>query len=698
MKANVLDRLLQPATVAIVGASADPRKTTGRPLRYLRKHGFAGRILPVNPKYPMLDGLECFPSIAALPVTPDAAIVLLDPAQAEDAVRQLAQRGTGAAIVLAGGYCETGEEGAERQRRLREAAGSMRLLGPNTIGLINVAGKVMLSASGSLEVDVLQQGGVALISQSGGVLGSLLSRAAYRGVGFSALVATGNEADLDMADFIEYFAADPATSVIALYMEGLRDVDAFRAAAFKAAKAEKPIVVFKIGRSEAGARSASSHTGALAGSDEIYDALFKQVGAIRLTTFADLLDVPATLASKRRLNGRNLAVLTSTGGAAALITDACGMVGFSMPRPDAITIARLGTLMVGDGAVPDRNPIDLTLAGLKHDIFKSAIATLLESPTYDGVVVVVGSSGIDQPDLVAKPVLENLALGGDKPVVVYVSPSAPAIIRNLTQQGVPTFDAPESCAAALAAIIRSPVRLTRVPAATAAKSAFDLDGLRAGPLDETEAKVLFARFGIPAVREFAAASPNEAAKYARQLGGPVVLKVLSREIAHKSDLGGVLIGVAPSEVAARCIEMRELVTRNSTHQLEGFLVQELVEDGVEMILGTIRDPQLGPTILLGAGGIATEIFGDTALRLPPLDRADAVEMLAKSSQPTYSRGIPRWQAVRYRRPDQFGIGFLAYDCHPRRPPDRSRDQPPLRLARRKRCEGGRWPRQTCLSS
>ncbi|WP_312543611.1 acetate--CoA ligase family protein, partial [Achromobacter mucicolens] len=334
---SALDKLLRPRSVAVVGASADPAKTSGRPVAYLRKHGFQGSIYPVNPKASEIDGLRCYPDIRSLPQAPDVAIVVLGAERTQQAVRELSAIGTGAAIVLASGYSESGEEGARRQQALREAAGAMRILGPNTIGLVNLTDRVTLSASGALEIDDLQPGAVGLVSQSGGILGALLSRAAARGVGLSKLISTSNEADLEVADFVDALADDPATQVIALYLESIRHPAKFRAAARKARTAGKPVVAFKIGRSESGARAAASHTGALAGADAMYDALFEDAGIIRAQTFSDLLDIPAALAHARKLPGRRVAILTSTGGAGTLVADCLGLAGFELPAPDDAT-------------------------------------------------------------------------------------------------------------------------------------------------------------------------------------------------------------------------------------------------------------------------------------------------------------------------------------------------------------------------
>ncbi|KWR92018.1 acetate--CoA ligase family protein [Cupriavidus sp. IDO] len=625
-----ISRLVRPRSVAVIGASADPAKTSGRPVSYLTRHGFDGAIYPVNPKVDAIDGLRCYPDIGSLPEVPDVGIVLLGAERAHQAVRELAQRGTGAAIVLASGYTETGAEGARRQAELIEAAGSMRLLGPNTIGLVNLTDNIPLSASGALEMEHFPAGSIGVVSQSGGILGALLSRAAARGIGLSKLVSTSNEADLDLADFIDYLADDDATRVIALYVESVRHPEKFRAAALKAAAAGKPVVAFKIGRSEAGARAAVSHTGAMAGADRMYDALFRQVGVIRAQTFSDLLDIPAALATGRVLQGRRVAVLTSTGGAGTLVSDSLGVSGFETPAPDAMTAERLRGLQKGDHAALDRNPIDVTLAGLQPDLLRGAIRALLASPSYDAVAIIVGSSGLAMPDLMADAIRDCLP-ESDKPVLAYVSPHAPQAAVVLNQRGVPAFSAPESCAVALGAMLAAgQLKAVSTAPPTCASNDIDTSDLKPGSLDEAAAKQLFARFGLPGVREVVVTNGDEALAAARDLGERVVLKILSSAITHKSEVGGVAVGVAPHDVPARLASMAEDVRGHTGSAPARFLVQEMVSGGVELILGMHRDA-LGTAILLGMGGVTAELFQDTTMRLLPpsggLSRDEALAML-----------------------------------------------------------------------
>jgi acyl-CoA synthetase (NDP forming) len=705
-----LEPLVRPRSVAIVGASADRRKTAGKPAAYLKKHGYAGRLYLVNPRYSEIDGVACFPSVADLPEAPDVALVLLGADSAADAVARLAQLGVHAAIVLAGGFAEIDAAGAERQAALVEAArggsprplapnaqpeldataprpprantmrssgpNTMRLLGPNTIGIVNVVDNTALSASGALELDSLLPGSVAVVSQSGGMLGALLSRGTAHGLGFSRLISTGNEADIDVCDAIEYLLQDAETRVIALYLESVRRPLRFRELARQAATCEKRLVVYKVGRSEAGAESATSHTGALAGTDRVYDALFRQMGVVRVDALDGLVDVSVGLARGKRLYGSRLGILTSTGGGGSLVADACGVRGFVAPPPDPPTADRLRAALVGEAAMAERNPIDLTLANLRGSTYRDTIGALVDSPSYDGVVVVVGSSGLEDPSLAAAPVREAEA-GTEKPVVVYVNPHAMNIVSYLNSVGVPAFSTAEGCAAALAALrvgegvarqptsphaqpagdqaetravsspggraadhaetqaLPSPVRhegdqgqtqavssTVRRGGASVERGALSSPARRGGgrSLNEAEALALFAELGIRVARHAVAHSPEEAVGAAESLGlERVVVKMLSRAMTHKSDVGGVKLDVPLAEVAATCRQMGQ--------HAEGWLIQEQIHAGTEMLLGLIRDAQLGPALVLGAGGTATEVFGDASLRLLPLQHDDPREML-----------------------------------------------------------------------
>jgi acyl-CoA synthetase (NDP forming) len=614
---NIISRLMRPQSVAVIGASADITKTAGRPVAYLLKHGFSGQVYPVNPKATEICGLPCYPDIASLPEVPDVGIVLLGAERAHQAVKELSQIGCIAAIVLASGYTEVGEEGAKRQAELIQAAGAMRILGPNTIGLVNITDGIVLSASGALEMAHFPSGTISLVSQSGGILGSLLSRASARGIGLAKLISTSNEVDLELADFIDWLVDDEATKVIALYVETVRNTQKFRAAALRAAQAGKPIVAFKIGRSEAGAMAAISHTGALAGSDRMYDALFKQTGILRAQRFDELLDMPAALATGRILCGNRVAILTSTGGAGTLVSDALGVTGFETPSPDIETAAKLRALQKGDHAALDRNPIDVTLAGLQPELLKGAISAVLSSPTYDALVVIVGASALAMPELMSNAIKSCMSLS-DKPILAYISPDAPHIGSLLTQGGVPAFSAPESCSAALVAMLHASQTAATEPVASRVTPA-QLSAIKAlpvGSLDEEQAKRLFSSFGIAAVSETIVTTPQQAQTAIAALGERVVLKILSSEILHKSEMGGVAVNVSIATISNRFLQMTQDVKNKAGITPERFLVQEMVSGGIEIILGMHRDV-LGVAILLGMGGVTAELLQDTTLRFMP---------------------------------------------------------------------------------
>lgn len=620
-----LESMTRPKAVAIVGGSADPSRIAGRPVKFLRRGGFAGEAYLVNPSTPVVEGFTSVASVGELPYAPDVAFVATGARAAVGAVGELSALGTPAAIVLASGYAETGPDGVALQEALLDAAGPMRIVGPNTLGIINLSGGVYLSASDALETPGLESGRIGVASQSGGIMASLLSRAAGAGIGFSKLFATGNEADIEVSDCVEYFADDDETSVVALYLETLRDPDRFLAAAKLAARRGKRLVCYKVGRSDAGALAATSHTGALAGSDRVFDAFFERAGILRATRFSELLEIPAALATNQTMHGRRIGVLTTTGGAGTLIADAFGALGFELPQPSSAVVERLEAVLPDVELDLSHNPIDLTLAGIREEVMVPVIETLTASDDFDAIVVVVGASGVAQPRLVADPLIACAARPGAKPIFAYVSPHIPEVLARLNREGVPAFEAPESCAAALDALVelrhRSSVNRGLMPNPSA-----PIDGRL---LREDGAKELLATYGIQSPRRVVATTHEAAGAVAKTLDGPLVVKVLAEGLAHKSDVGGVVLDVAPDDVGMVAEAVLDRVREALPGVLlTGVLVEEMCS-GVEVILGMVRDPALGPTILLGSGGIAAELLGDTALALPPLELDEARELIGR---------------------------------------------------------------------
>lgn len=619
-----LSRLLNPTSVAVIGASADPRKTAGKPIAYLRKHGFLGQILPVNPKADNIDGLPCFRSVDALPTAPDVAMVMLGAAHVPQTLEALAAKGTGHAIVVASGFGETGQVGKARQDQINDARGSMRVLGPNTIGLVNVTDAISLCASGALEIDNLRSGPIALVSQSGGILGSVLSRGVAQGLGFSKLISTSNEADITVSDCINALVDDPATQVIALYLESIRDANVFRVACQKAHAAGKPIVAYKVGRSEAGARAAVSHTGAMAGDDAMYDAFFASTGVIRVLQYNDLIDVSAALLQSKTLAGPRIAVLTSTGGAGTLIADNLGANGLQTPAPGTLTAQALRALQEGEQAVLDRNPIDVTLAGLDPVLLRSIIRALLASDDYDGLIVVVGSSSLGRPTLVADAIAE-CAPESEKPILAFISPHAPMVLEVLRERQVAAFTTPEACAnACLAMWQRSQFlgKLTQATAAVAPDAPVALsDELKQahGTLDEWTSYQLLNQFGVQPVPCRPVFDESTARAAAQAFGGPVVLKVLDSGIAHKSDMGGVRLNLVADTIGSAVATMQQAIRDKLGRNPQGFLVQKQQAFELELIVGLKRDA-LGTCLLVGAGGLLTELTGDIASCMLDPDR------------------------------------------------------------------------------
>lgn len=633
-----LARLLAPRSVALIGVSDDPARLTGRPLRYLRAAGFPGPVYAVNPRHRTVQGQPSYRSVDELPAAPDLACVMVPAGATPAAIAECARRGTGGAIVFSGGFAEAGEEGRQLQQRVLEAAGGMPVIGPNSVGLVSVAARAVVSPSLALERFVPEPGPIALVSQSGGMLGALLSRGSHRGLRFSHLISTGNEADLDAFDFADLLLDDPSVRVIAVFLEAIRNTGTARRVAERAATLRRPLVVYKIGRSGAGQRAAASHTGALVGTDAVWSAFFRQCSMIRVATVEGLLEVANFLAKAVPLRGTRVAVLTSTGGAASVIADRCGELGLELPPPDAASTARLAAVL--PGISPRANPIDLTLAGLDARVVGETCAALVGSGGYDALVAVLGSSSELHPEITARPLADGAPRGF--PVAVYVNPQADETVRFLESAGLATFRTPEACAEALRlAHDYGRALAPRHPAASAepvAGPAWLPSG--GGVLTEWEAHRLFGHFGVPMARARVARACEEARAAAAEIGYPVAVKAVTRLITHKSEHDAVVLGVA-DDPALDAAVTRLLRTIPGT---EGVLLMEMVPAGVDLVLGVKRDPQVGLVLAVGLGGVAVEVYADIALRVLPVSREDVEEMLREL------RGVSLLRGVRGRPP------------------------------------------------
>ena len=596
-------QILHPASVAIIGASDDGTKTTGRPLRFLRQAKFAGRVYPVNPNRDTVQGERAWPSVDALPEVPEHAYVVTPADAALQAVEQCGKRGVRVATVLADGFSEAGEAGLARERALRGivAATGIRVIGPSSLGVANLHEGLMLTANAAFAEPEMPRGSIFVASQSGTMIGSILSRGKARGIGFAGLVSVGNEVDLGAGEICASTLDDASVTGYLLFLETLRHADALRRFALAAVERGKPVVAYKLGRSAAGARLSVSHTGALAGEDDVADAFFRESGIARVHTLDGLIEaLPLVARIPIRSGGKpRVKVITTTGGGAAMVVDQLGVRG--------IEVAEM---------------IDLTLAGTRYDVMKAALDRELASPEVDLVIAVPGSSARYEPQLAVKPVIDCAASG--KPIAAFVVPDAPEALAMLSVAGVPNFRTPEACADAVAAAFSRHACVGRHPAGPAERGT--PSGSRdpclrrddsSRVLDEMASYERLARIGV---RHAPAQAIDESLRHALQY--PLAVKALSAAIPHKSDAGGVVLDVASAE------ELRTAVNRiKAATRADRFLVQQMVRGAGEVLLGYMVDAQVGPIVMLAAGGVLAEVHRDRSIRLAPVDIESAREMI-----------------------------------------------------------------------
>ncbi|MGG5823025.1 acetate--CoA ligase family protein [Falsiroseomonas sp. HW251] len=623
---HALDPLLRPRSLAIVGASDDPTRIGGRPIANMLKFGFAGRLLPVNPNRATVQGLPAFPDIPSLPETPDAAIIAIPGEAAIAAAAALGARGCRAAIVYTAGFAETGEAGAALQDRLVAAArqGGMRIVGPNCLGLFNGGLGYFPIFTASLERG-WKPGKLGIASQSGAYGTHLFAAARARGIGTAVLTTTGNEADLQVADFIEWMAGAEEVEVIAAYAEGIRDGARFVAALEAARRARKPVTLMKVGRSEVGGAAAQSHTASIAGDDRVLDAVLADLGVHRARTTEELLDV-CYVAQKRIYPARNtLGVVTISGGAGVLIADAAEAAGLAMPPMPEAAQERLKALV--PFASP-RNPVDCTAQAFND---MGVVEAFAESMARDGGYTSLlafftawGDSTTMTPPL-RKALKAVLDRHPDRLFVLSILAS-PERTRQWEEDGFLVFEDPSRAVVALTAMGRFGEAFARHAAASAAPPAIALPD--AAP-NEAEAKNILAAAGVPMVPERACSTAEEAVAAAREFGFPVVAKLLSPDILHKSEIGGVLLDLK-DEAAVRSgftLLMTRAAARAPGARVDGVLIARQVRDAVEMAIGVVRDATFGPVAMVGLGGVFIETFRDVAFRRCPVSEEDAVAMI-----------------------------------------------------------------------
>jgi len=621
---NLRDALFSPRSVAIVGQSDDATKTAGRPLKFLRRIGYAGRVYPINPRRETVLGERAWPALAALPEPPEHAYIVTPTEAAVAAVEECGQLGVKVATVLADGFAEAGAEGIAREARLREtcARTGIRIVGPSSLGVVDLRTRVMLTANAAFDEKDFPLGRIFAASHSGSMIGALMSRGKARGTGFAGFVSVGNEVDLSLGEICAATLDDPEIDGYMLFLETMRHADTLRRFAHSAAERGKPIIAYKLGRSDAARELAVSHTGALAGEDDIADQFLKSCGIARVDTLEGLIEglpllsrVPVAARGGRKRVG----VVTTTAGGATMVVDPLASRGVTIEPASAATLARLAAAGI---EVKPARVVDLTVAGARYPTMKAALDILTSAPEFDLVLAVIGSSARSQPETTVRPVIDSA--GAARPLAAFLVPDAPEALSMLSRAAVPNFRTPEACADAIAAALsRQPPR--PLPVRTAAPAA------SSGPiLDELAAGALLDRLGIARAPSVAlevdiARAPSLPFAY------PVAVKVLCAEIAHKTNVGGVALGVADGDALLAAIRKiaAAVAERSPGARVDRVLVQPMVSGLGEVLLGYRVDRDVGALIMVAAGGVLTEIARDRSLRLAPIDLAMAREMIAE---------------------------------------------------------------------
>jgi len=619
---DLASAILRPRGIALVGASADSGKINARPQAYLRAAGYEGFVAPINPRADVIGGLQAYGSVAEVEGRVDHAFIMVPGKMVVDVIRECGAAGVSVATIFSAGFAELGENGAAAQAELVAAArdAGVRLIGPNCIGLINVQNRMPLTTNAAIAKEPMVPGGVSVISQSGSMLGSLMTRAAPRGMGFSKLVSIGNEADLGVGEIARHIVEDDESEVLLLFLETIRDPEALAVAARRAHQLGKPVIAYKLGRSAIGRRVAASHTGAIVGSDETASAFFRDNGILRVETLDGFLELPALVRGKLPPKGRRAGMMTATGGAAAMIADRLGVMGDTVPVPPEGLRAGLAEK---DIHISESPLIDLPMGSSDGGRYAEVLGALLSSDYCDVVVSVIGSSARSRPEIVKERILS--AKMSDKPLAVFLAPQADEALKLLQQEGIAGFRTPESCADAVHAYLNwnNPTERIQAPAPSEAREL--ASGSKAW--SEDAAIRLFSALGVPVVESEVVTEAN-LPKWSGSDDSLRVVKCLSPDIAHKSDAGLVRLRVAPEDVAATGAELIALARKNRPDaRIEGILVQRMEPGLMELMLGFRRDPEVGPVVVVSTGGVAAEIRPSMSVRIAPVTEQTAREML-----------------------------------------------------------------------
>lgn len=636
---RTLDTLFNPKSIALVGASTKPRTVGNDLLRNLLFNEFNGPVYPVNPKAESILGVHCYPSLRHLPKPADLAVVVVPAFAILEVVADAAAMGIKAMVLISAGFKETGPDGAKLEAELRDKvrAAGVPLIGPNCLGMINTDPMVRLNATFARKMP--EAGNLAFISQSGALCTSVLDYAEERRMGFSKFVSFGNKADVNEIDLLTYLAKDDKTRVIAMYLEDITNGRAFIETAREIFwETGKPMLCLKSGRSPEGAKAVSSHTGSLAGSDSIYDALLIQSGVQRVDTIAELFDYAALYTTQPLPKGNRIAIITNAGGPGIMATDAAVRAGMRIAELDPATMEKMRGSLPPTASL--RNPVDV-IGDAKADRYQAAVRTVLDDPNVDmGIVILTPQSMTDIEETAA--IVPEAVKGLNKPVVCSFM-GAKDVARGveiLRRNGIPNYPFPEDAVRAFSAAHQL-VTLSEVPRREMAEFT-DLEVEKAqgiiaeylGKADEryltqAECRTILQCYKLSLLKSDVALSEAEASRIARAFEKPVAMKVMSRDVVHKYDAGGVLLGVqGPEEAAAAYRKIVENIGRAVPEaRIDGILIEEMASKGVEVILGATRDARFGPLMMFGLGGTFVEVLKDVSFRLAPMWRISAERMI-----------------------------------------------------------------------
>lgn len=634
----MLDSLLRPKSIAVIGASRTPNTIGYQILDNLLRHGYTGAVYPVNPTAQAVHSIRAYPSVETIPDAVEMAVIVVPKQHVCAAAEACGRKGVQALVVISAGFKEVGGAGIERETELKAIAAKyrMRLVGPNCMGVLNTAPEWSMNAT--FAPTMPPAGPVAFMSQSGAMGVTILDYAAEYGIGISQFVSAGNKADVSGNDLIEYWHGDERTRVILMYLENFGNPRKFTRLAREITKTN-PIIVVKSGRSGAGARAASSHTGALAGADRAIDALLHQCGVLRAETVEEMFDLAMAFAHQPVPRGNRVAIVTNAGGPGIIIADACEANGLSVTGLTESTRARLATQLPEEASV--QNPVDM-IASATPQSYRMAVETVLEDANVDAVIAAfVPPLGIRQED-VAQAIVDVAGGEREKPVLAVLMgrEGLPQGLAGLNAAGIPGYRFPESAVRALAAMYRQgmwqrrpagEVRAFEVDRGTVEEIISRAVDENREKLSEPEVMRVLEAYGIPVAPYRVVKTLDEAEEAAESLGWPVVMKLLSPRIVHKSDVGGVEIGIEDgAELARAWARLTHDAPRRAgigADDVDGVLVQAMVRGGKETIVGMTSDPQFGPVLMFGLGGIYVEALGDVVFRVHPVRDVDAHEMV-----------------------------------------------------------------------